>query len=114
LDREVEQRPVTRRLVRNEPGDLPEVRLVLARDRPEGGARNLVLALRQNPEAAAPEDLMSAVFHALEALVARSEHVRNCERGIKRKSRRVTALAHLLAPDRARNVDRDAAAVALA
>ena len=60
------------------------------------------------------EDLPRAALDPLEVGLARDEHVRDGERRVERQLGRVPAVADLLLPDRARDVDHHAAAVALA
>ena len=97
-----------------QPGDLPEVRLLLARGRPERLRVDHPEALGEDAEAAAAEDLARVVASALDVGGALDEDVRDRERGVERERRVVASGADLLGPDPARDVHQEAAAVALA
>ena len=113
-DHQVEGDAIAALRVREQPGDLPEVGLLLAGGGPQRLRIDHAQALGEDPEAAATEDLAGVVASLLDVAGALDEHVGDRERGVERKRRIVAAGANLLGPDPARDVDQDAAAIALA
>ena len=68
LDQQVEEDAVAARGVGDEAGDLPEVRLLLARGRAERGRVDRPDPLGEDPEAALAEQLAGVVLDLLEVL----------------------------------------------
>ncbi len=114
LDQQVEEDAVAVRGVGDEAADLPEVGLLLARGRAEGGRVDDPEALGEDAEAAGAEDLARVVLDLLQVLRAFDEDVGDGEGVVEGQRGVVAAAADLLGPDLARDVDQQAAAVALA
>ena len=114
LDQQLEEDAVAVPGVGEQAAELPEVGLLLARRRPQRRRVDRAGTLGEHPEAAAAEDRPGVVLDPREVLGALDKDVgdREClvegERGI------VAPGANLLGPDLARDVDHQAAAVALA
>ncbi len=98
----------------HETRELPELGLLLARGRAEGGRVDSADALGEDPEARAAQQLSGPVADLLEVLRALDEDVGDREGVVERERRVVAAPTHLLGPDLGRDVDQQAAAVALA
>jgi hypothetical protein len=96
----------------DQPAQLPEARLLLARLGAERAGVDDVLALGQDPEAQPAHQLARRTAGV--GAGARHEQVDDREGGVEREVWGVSARAHLLGPDLARNVDQQTAAVALA
>ncbi len=114
LDQQVEEDPVAARGVGDEAGDLPEVGLLLARGRAEGGRVDDADPLGEDAEAALAEQLAGVVLDLLEVLRALDEDVGDGEGVVEGQRGVVAAGADLLGPDLARDVEQQPAAVALA
>ena len=114
LDLELEQNGVGVVRLGDEAGELPEVRLLLAGGRTEGGRVDRADALGEDPEAGAAEDLARVVADLVEVGGALDEDVGDREGVVQGQRGVVAALADLLGPDLGRDVDQKAAAVALA
>ena len=114
LDQQVEEDAVAARGVGDEAGELPEVGLLLARGRAERGGVDGADPLGEDAEAALAEQLAGVVLDLLEVLGALDEDVGDGEGVVEGERGVVAAGADLLGPDLARDVDQDAAAVALA
>ena len=95
-------------------GELPELRLLLASRRAEGGRVDRADPLGEDPEAGLAEQLAGAVADLLQVLRAFDEDVCDREGIVERQRRVVAALPDLLGPDPGRDVDQQAAAVTLA
>ena len=106
------QLEAARRLT-DQAADLPEQGFLLARLRPQRGAVDRAVALGQHAQPDPAHQLAGAPLHG-GAGPARDQHVGDGERRIERQVRRVAAGAHLLGPQVARDVEHEAAAVALA
>src|SRR4051812_10174003 len=100
--------------VGDEAGELPEVRLLLARGRAEGGGVDDADPLGEDAEAAVAEQLAGVVLDPLEVLRALDEDVGDGEGVIEGQRGVVAAGADLLGPDLARQVEQQTAAVSLA
>ena len=100
--------------VREQPGDLPEMRLLLAGDRSERLGVDRPEPLGEDSEPASAEDLTGVVARLLDVLAPIDEQVRDGERGIEGERRVMAAGSDLLGPDPVRDVHQDAAAVSLA
>ena len=114
LDQQVEEDTVAALGVGDQARDLPEVGLFLARGRSERGRVDGAVALGEDAEAAAAEQLAGIVLDPGEVLGALDEDVGHRERGVERQRGVVASGADLLRPDPARDVEQQAAAVALA
>ena len=114
LDQQVEEDAVAARGVGDEAGELPEVRLLLARGRAERRRVDDADPLGEDAEAALAEQLAGVVLDLLEVLRALDEDVGDGEGVVEGERGVVAAGADLLRPDLARDVDQQAAAVALA
>ncbi len=114
LDQQVEEDAVAVAGVGDEAGQLPEVGLLLARGRAEGGRVDDADALGEDAEAALAEQLAGVVLDPLAVLGAVDEDVGDGEGVVEGERGVVAAAAHLLGPDLARQVEQQAAAVALA
>ena len=114
LDLELEQDPVRVGGLGDQAGELPEVGLLLAGGRAERGRVDGADALGEDAEAAAAEDLAGVVADLLEVGGALDEDVGDGEGVVEGERGVVAALADLLGPDLGRDVDQQAAAVALA
>ena len=114
LDQQVEEDAVAARGVGDEAGELPEVRLLLARGRAERGRVDDADPLGEDAEAALAEQLAGVVLDLLEVLRALDEDVGDGEGVVEGQRGVVAAGADLLGPDLARDVEQQAAAVALA
>jgi hypothetical protein len=114
LDQEVEEDLVAVGSVGDEAGELPEVRLLLARGRPQRGGVDGADPLGENAEAALAEQLAGVVLDLLQVLGAVDEDVGDGEGVVEGERGVVAAGAHLLGPDLARDVDQQAAAIPLA
>ncbi len=93
---------------------LPEDRLLLARPRPERGGVDHVLPLGEYPQPEPAHQAARALLRGRGIPAPRNEHVRHREARVERQVRRVTPGPNRLGPDLARDVDQQAAAVALA
>ncbi len=113
-DLQVEDGAVGARGLRHETRELPELGLLLARGRAEGGRVDSAEALGEDPEARAAEQLSGPMANLLEILRPFDEDVGDREGVIQRERRVVSALTDLLGPDPGRDVDQEAAAVPLA
>ena len=107
-------RSKTPRFAVDQAADLPEDRLLLAGGRAERRAVDHALALREDAQSGLGHDLEGVVLNLLDVGVARNEDVGDGELVVESEVRRVPVVADLLGPDRARDVDLDAAAVTLA
>ena len=114
LDQQVEEDLVAARGVGDEAGELPEVRLLLARGRAERGRVDRADPLGEDAEAALAEQVAGVVLDALEILGALDEDVGDGERVVEGERGIMAADPHFLGPDLARDVDQQPAAVALA
>ena len=114
LDQQVEEDAVAARGVGDEAGELPEVRLLLARGRAERRRVDDADPLGEDPEAALAEQLAGVVLDLLQVLGALDEDVGDGEGVVEGQRGVVAAGADLLGPDLARDVEQQAAAVALA
>ena len=114
LDQQVEEDAVAARGVGDEAGELPEVRLLLARGRAERGRVDDADPLGEDAEAALAEQLAGVVLDPLEVLRALDEDVGDGEGVVEGQRGVVAAGADLLGPDLARQVEQQAAAVPLA
>src|SRR5262249_6385207 len=113
-DLQVEEGAVGVRRLGYEAGELPELRLLLAGGGTEGCGVDRPDPLGEDPEAGLPEQLTRAMSDLLQILGALDEDVGDGEGVIEREGRVVAALADLLGPDLRRDVDQQAASVALA
>ena len=114
LDQQVEEDVVAARGVGDEAGELPEVRLLLARGRAERRGVDGADPLGEDAEAALAEQLAGVVLDPVEVLGALDEDVGDGEGVVEGERGVVAADPDLLRPDLARDVDQQAAAVALA
>ena len=114
LDQQVEEDAVAARGVGDEAGELPEMRLLLARGRAERRGVDGADPLGEDPEAALAEQLAGVVLDLLAVLGALDEDVGDGEGVVEGERGVVAAGADLLGPDLARDVEQHAAAVALA
>ncbi len=114
LDQQVEEDLVAARGVGDEAGDLPEVRLLLARGRAERGESTAPIRSARMRKPPWPSSSRASCWIALEILGALDEDVGDGEGVVEGQRGVVTAEPNLLGPDPARNVDEEAAAVALA
>ena len=113
-DLQVEDGPIGLGCLRHQAGELPELRFLLARRRAEGGRVDRPDPLGEDPEAGGSKQLTRVVADFLQVLRPLDEDVGDREGVIERERGIVPALANLLGPDRGRDVDQEAAAVALA
>ena len=113
-DQQVEEDAVAARCVGDEAGELPEVRLLLARRGTERGRVDGADPLGEDAEASLTEQLAGVVPHLLAILGTLDEGVGDREGGVEGQRGVVAAGPHLLGPDPARDVEQEAAAVALA
>jgi hypothetical protein len=95
----------------DQPADLPEQRFLLARVRAERGAVDGVVALGEHAQPDPAHQLAGALLDVDRR--PRNEEMRDGERRLQRQVWCVALGAHLLRPQLARDVDRQAAAVAL-
>ncbi len=114
LDQQVEEDAVAARGVGDQAGDLPEMRLLLARGRAERGRVDGADPLGEDAEAALTEQLAGVVLDLLQILRAFDEDVGDGEGVVEGQRGIVAAGADLLGPDLARDVEQEAAAVPLA
>ena len=114
LDHQLEQDPVAPGRVGDQPADLPEVRLLLARGRSKRRRVDGAEALGQDPESAATKDLPGTMKQLLDVLRSIGIHVSNREGGLTGQRRVVTSRSNLLGPNQARDINEEAAAVSLA
>ena len=114
LEQQLEDDGVAVLGVGDEAGDLPEDGLLLTRGRAERGRVDLAAALGEDPEAALGEQLAGVVLDLLDVLGALDEEVGDGEGVVEGERRIVAADPDLLGPDLAREVEHQAAAVALA
>ena len=113
-DLQVEEGPVGVGGLGDQACELPELRLLLARRRAEGGRVDRAQPLGQDPEARLAQELAGAMANLLQVLRALDEYMGDGERIIESQRRVVPALPDLLGPDLGRDVDQQPAAVALA
>jgi len=114
LDRQLEEDRVAAGGVGDEAGELPEDRLLLAGGRAERGRVDHAGPLGEDPEAAFGEQVAGVVHDLLAVLRALDEDVGDGEGVVEGERGVVAAGADLLGPDLARDVEQEAAAVALA
>jgi hypothetical protein len=114
LDQQFEQDRVALGGVGDEPGELPEVRLLLARGWAERGGVDHADPLGEDAEAPLGEQLAGVVLDLVAVLRALDEDVGDGEGVVEGERRVVAAGAHILGPDLARDVEQQTAAVALA